>query len=377
MDFSVNLLSIQKALRVLNSVARPNAEDVSGQVVLDVRDNGDLILLCNNSSLALTHVISGCTVKVAGTTCVAYGKLGSFLNSFTPFAENVGVKDVKFKALKNDLSLSLDTFFSETNKSTHRLKLKLYPIQKMVVPTPFKNKTLQLNSGTLRLAIAKVIYAVNPASIRPFLQGVKVTFDDKFIYFAGTDAQMLSEYTTVNLGTLKSGSFTLPYSFIAALRKIIDADSEVYFDIDGGTIKAVVNSTTLHGNLLLGEDFPKYTDTFNRYTHEIIINKDIMLNSFVPCMTTLDADDHNRMTITIKDNKLFVNSEYAESEYSGDINFEGEFIADVNGNFLFQTLNAIMDDILKMKFSNNTGVLIFDSHQFENQKAILTLVRRK
>lgn len=377
MEFSVSLLSMQKAMRVLSSVAKQNADEVTGQVILDVRDNGDLILLCNNGALALTHIISGCTVKLAGALCVSYSKLGSFLNSFTPFSEGVGVKEVKFKALKNDLSLSLDTFFSETNKSTHRLKLKLYPSHKMAIPTPFKTKTLQLNAGTLRLAISKIIYAVNPISIRTFLQGINVTFDDKFIYFAGTDAQMLSEYTTVNIGSLKSGSFTLPYAFVVALRKIVDADSEVFFDIEGGSIKAVINSTTLHGSLLVGEDFPKYSDTFEKYTHEIIINKDIMLNSFVPCMPTLDSDDHNRLTINIKNNKLSVNSDYADSEYFGDINFDGEFTIDVNGSFLLQTLNAIMDDIVKMRFSNDTGVLIFDSHQFENQKALLTPIRRK
>lgn len=377
MDFCVDLSSIQKALRVLSSVARQNTDEVVGQVVLDVRDTGELVLLCNNGTLAITHIITGCKVKEAGLLCVSYGKLSSFVAAFPPFENGYGVSEVHFKGLKNDLSISLENHFSDNKKTNHKLKLKLYQTHKMSVPSPFKNTVLQLNSGTLRLAISKVVYAVNQNSIRSFLQGINISFDEKFIYFAGTDAQMLSEYRTINSGSLKVGNFTLPYNFVMALRKIIDADSEVYFDIDGNSIKAVVNKTTLHGTLLIGEEFPKYSSAFDNYKDEIIINKDVMLSSFVPFMNTLDADDHNRLTIMINDNKLVVKSEYAESEYSDDIKYEGTFVVDVNGSFLYQTLSAIMDDVLKMRFSTETNVLIFDSHQFENQKALLTPIRRK
>ncbi len=377
MEFVVDLVDIQKAMKVLNSVARQNTDEVVGQVVLDVRDTGELILLCNNGSLALTHLIQKCEVKTPGVLCVSYGKMSSFINSFYSWEEDVGVKTVKFKGLKNDLSLSLNNFFSKNKKTSHKLKLKLYPPHKMVVPTSFEDTTLKMNSGTLRLAISKVIYAVNPAAIRTFLQGVNINFDDNFIYFAGTDAQMLSEYRTPNISDLKTGDFTINYNFIMALRKIIDAESKVKFNIEEGKIKACINTTTLHGNLIVGEKYPEYASAFENYLHTIIINKDIMLNSFVPFMNTLDSDDHNRLTITLNNNRLLVKSASAESEYDGNIAFDGEFTIDVNGSYLFQTLNAIMDDVVKMSFSDDVGVLILDSNTFEDQKSLLTPVRRR
>ena len=54
MDFCVDLSSIQKALRILSSVARQNTDEVVGQVLLDAKDTGDLVLLCNNGTLAVT-----------------------------------------------------------------------------------------------------------------------------------------------------------------------------------------------------------------------------------------------------------------------------------------------------------------------------------
>jgi DNA polymerase III sliding clamp (beta) subunit (PCNA family) len=377
MEFVVNLEDIQRAMKLLNSVARQNTDDVIGQVVLDVRNTGELILLCNNGSLALTHLITNCKVQDPGVTCVSFGKLSSFLNSFSSWEDDSGVKGVKFKALKNDLSLSLDNHFIGNKKTTHKLKLKLYPSQKVAVPTPFEETTLEINSATLRLAISKVIYAINPASVRTFLQGVNINFEDNSIYFAGTDAQMLSEYRTSNTGNLTEGNFTISYNFIMALRKIIDAESDVRFSIKDGKIKALINTTTLHGNLLIGEEYPQYAQAFENYTHEITINKDIMLSSFVPFMNTLDVEDHSRLTISINNNRLIVRSDFAESEYHGDINFDGELIVDINGSYLFQTLNAIMDDVINMKFSDDGGVLIFDSEQFRNQKALITPVRRR
>lgn len=377
MEFVVNLEDIQKAMKLLNSVARQNTDEVVGQVVLDVRDTGELILLCNNGSLSLTHLITDCDVKDQGVACVSFGKLSSFLSSFSSWEEESGVKEVKFKSLKNDLSLSLNNHFAGGKKTAHKLKLKLYPSHKMAVPEPFEETTLEINSATLRLAISKVIYAINPASIRTFLQGININFEDSLIYFAGTDAQMLSEYKTSNTGSLTEGNFTVTYNFIMALRKIIDAESDVKFSIKDGKIKALINTTTLHGNLLIGEEYPQYATAFENYTHEITINKDIMLSSFVPFMNTLDAEDHNRLTISINNNRLVIRSDFAESEYHGDINFDGEFITDINGSYLFQTLNAIMDDVVKMRFSDDAGVLIFDSEQFRNQKALITPIRRR
>ena len=377
MEFVVKLENVQKAMKLLNSVARQNTDDVVGQVVLDVRETGEAVLLCNNGSLSLTHLITDCEVKTPGVVCISYGKLSSFLSSFSPWEEDAGVKSVKLKGLKNDLAISLDNYFAGDKKTTHKLKLKLYPSHKMAVPDPFEETTLEINSATLRLAISKVIYAINPASIRTFLQGININFEDNLIYFAGTDAQMLSEYKTSNTGELTEGNFTVSYSFIMALRKVIDAESDVKFSIADGKIKALINTTTLHGNLLIGEDYPQYATAFENYEHEITINKDIMLSSFVPFMNTLDSEDHNRLTIVINNNKLTVKSDYAESEYHGEINFDGEFIADINGSYLFQTLNAIMDDVVKMRFSDDTGVVIFDSEQFRNQKALITPIRRR
>ncbi len=376
MEFSVDLLSLQKAMKLFSAVAKATSEDTDGQLFMDIRDTGELVLLCSNKLVSLTHVVPKCDVKTVGVNAILYGKLSSFLFAFPYLSEGVGAKIVKFKALKNDLSVTIDSLAANNKKTAHKLKLRLYPPQKIAIPSPFTQSLFEINAATLRLALSKVMYAVNPSSIRNFLQGININFDKDYVYFAGTDAQKLSEYKTPNTSKFFEGSFTLTYSFVNALKRVLDTDSTVFFCIDNGKIKAKFSNTVLHGQLILGEEYPDYTKAFENFTHTITLNKNILLSSLAPVLPSLDQEDHSRLTITLVNNKLSLKNDFADAEYSEDIKFTGDFIVDLNGTYLLQTLTAIMDDLVIMQFSNDTSAVIFDSAQFSNQKALITPVRR-
>jgi DNA polymerase III sliding clamp (beta) subunit (PCNA family) len=376
MEFNVDLLLFQKALKMVSAVAKAGSEEVDGQVYIEARDPGEVVLLCNNKGSAITHVIKNCEVKVTGAVAVLYTKIGSFLSAFNYFSDGFGSKSVKVKALKNDLSLSVDNIEKNGNSTSHKLKLKLFPPQKISFPSAFSNTLFEINSATLRLALSKVLYAVNPSSVRTFLQGIHITFTPKFIYFVGTDGQKLSEYTTPNTSKFSEGQFTVSFDFVNKLKRIIDGDSIISFYVDSDKIKARFFSTTLHGKLLIGEEYPDYQKAFNNYTNSVNLNKEMLLSSLAPILPSLDGEDHSRLTLHILENKLTIKNDYAIAEYGEDLKLDAEFVIDLNGNFLVQTISAIMDDIITMQFSSDTSALIFDSAQFNNQKSLITPVRR-
>lgn len=375
MEFSVDLLSFQKAMRLFGAVAKATSLETDGQLFLEIRDTGELVVLCSNKSISLTHVIPKCEVVVAGSAAVLYGKLSPFVFAFPYLKDGVGAKTISFKALKNDLALQVVSIIND-KPTTHKLKLRLYPVQKIAFPSPFGQSLFEINAATLRLALSKVMYAVNPSAIRSFLQGVNLNFDKDYVYFAGTDAQKLSEYRTPNTSKFLEGAFTLSYPFINALKRILDTDSTVYFCVDNNRIKARFGNTVLHGLLLLGEEYPDYTKAFENYTQTITLNKHTLISSLAPVIPSLDPDDHSRLTIQMSGGKLVLKNDFAAVEYSEDIKFDGDFVIDLNGTYLIQTLNAIMDDLITMQFSTDTSALIFDSAQFNNQKALITPVRR-
>jgi DNA polymerase III sliding clamp (beta) subunit (PCNA family) len=377
MEFNVDLQALQKATKLLGAVASQNDDSSDGHVLLDIRDNGDLVLLVSTGILSITHVIHNCEVKSTGNSAVSFGKLSSFLAAIAYINEGVGAKIVNIKGLKNDVSLVIKSTSSSKKLVKHALKLQLQQTQRIAVPTPFTNTTFEINSATLRLAIPKVLYAVDRNSIRTFLQGINISFDKDCIYFAGTDAQKLSEYTTPNTSKLHSGNYILPYMFISSLRRIVDTDSPVLFCIDSGRIKVMVNNTVLHGSLLIGEEYPNYKEVFKSFTHTITIDKNEFLSSLAPILPSLNKEDLNRLSLVFDNKKLIIKNEYAEAEYVEDIDFDGSLTIDLNGSYLVSTLMAIMDDIITMQFSDNEHVVIFDSAQFNNQKALITPIRRR
>ena len=377
MDFSIDLGELQKSLRVIGSVARPNTTEPSGQVVIELSNNGDILFLSTNSRLSVTSVVKGCKVKDEGTFSVIYGKLSSFVNYFQPYDDVSGVKEVKFKKNKGGVSVHVENHFVDGSSSKNKLNLKLYDVYKIAVPKKFEESDFTINAAILRNAIAKVVYAINSNEQRPFMQGMNIRFSDDFIYFAGTDALKLSEYKVKNTGNKKDGSYIVPYRFIMSLRKIIDAESPVFFEISNSDIKAAIDDTVVYGTLIEGHDYPDYLPLFENYTDSITINKEVMLNSFIPFLNSLNDDDNARITIEMKEGKLKMFSDFSESEYEGKISFDGEFIIDINGSFLAQTLDAIKDDIVEVKFSDSKGLLLFNSANFKDQASLITPVQRR
>ena len=376
MEFTIETSALQRALHVIGSVAKPNSVEPAGQVVIEATDKGDIIFLSTNGKTSVTSVVRDCDIKVTGVVSVLHSKLASFIGYFKPLDGKTGVENVKFKNLKGGVSVNIVNTLTDGSSTKGKLNLKFYEVYKVAVPKPFEEADFSINASILRTAISKVVYAINVNEQRPFMQGMNMRFDKNYIYFAGTDALKLSEYKVKNNGKKIEGSYIIPYRFIMSLRKIVDAESPVFFEISDTSIKAALEDDVVYGPLIEGHDYPDYIPLKDNYENSITINKDVMLDSFLPFLSTLSDDDNARVTIEMKDGKLKMFSDFSESEYAGEVEFKGEFVSDVNGNFLAQTLAAIQDDIIDFNFSDAKGLLLFNSSNFKDQFSLITPIRR-
>jgi len=73
--------------------------------------------------------------------------------------------------------------------------------------------------------------------------------------------------------------------------------------------------------------------------------------------------------------KIF--NENLHFDYNENIEFDGDFVIDINARLLQKTIGAIKDSKLSMKFSDDKGLLIFDSSNYENQKSLITPIKRR
>jgi len=94
-------------------------------------------------------------------------------------------------------------------------------------------------------------------------------------------------------------------------------------------------------------------------------------------MGILNAEDHNRLTLDINDHKLTLYNDYANFVCAEELEVDANLSIDLNGVFIAQTIDAINDDKLLLKFSNAKGSLIIDGGTFGDQKSLVTYIEKR
>ena len=101
------------------------------------------------------------------------------------------------------------------------------------------------------------------------------------------------------------------------------------------------------------------------------------MNNLSPFNDILDADDHYRLTFLVEKKKLTLYNDDASFICDCVIDYGKKFIIDLNGKKVYQTVEAIKDDIILIKFTNDVSHVIFDSGNFENQAGLVTYIKRR
>lgn len=376
MEFSIDAGDLQKAIKLLSVTAKVNAADMSGMISITASEDA-VDFLSNNAATALSYHSEKVVVNTPGVAIIEYGKIRSFATSFNLWNEKSGVKDFHFSADDNLLNVSVVNTHENNKVSEGHLKLRTYDTYMVRAPKSFETPSFSLNSNIFRTATNKVLYAISPGAGMAFLDGMNISFNEDGILFVGTNSRMLSEYKIKNISDLKEGSFLLRYDFIMGLRRAISDETVVLFEITEREVKACFDDVCFWGKTIIGHEFPEYKQILKSYEHTISLDKDVLMDSLRPFSDILDPDDNFRLSFSINKGEMIFFNDSAEFKYSDPIEFDGKFVIDVNGQFMIQTIDTIKDDKILIKFTDEDSVLIFDSSNYEDQKALITPIRRR
>lgn len=374
MKFRIETKLFQKIIKHLGVAAKHNVADSSGRILLETEDN-KIFFLANNGITAIKLDIEDVTIEEHGSLALLYSEVKSFVSNCIPWNGEYGTKEIEFIFQNDKACLKVKNTHPNGKISRGQLKLTYYPEYLVPKPLEISSPLFILNSTIFKDAVSKVIYAIDPTDNRRHIQGMSVRFNEDSICFAGTDGKMLSEYKINNVSDYKEGELTLSYGFVMGLKRALGDETQLYFDVDNGRIKVSFDNVTVWGRVVVGYKYPDYENEMQNFKHTITIDKDVLLTSLQPLIDFLDEDDNKRLTVNIHDNTLILHSQTAEFVYDKAVEYENDFVVDVNGSFMLQTIDAIKDDKLLMKFSDAYGHLIFDSANFENQRALITAIK--
>jgi DNA polymerase III sliding clamp (beta) subunit (PCNA family) len=314
-----------------------------------------------------------------GSAVIEYGKIKTFVSSAPVWTDEkeFGIKNFHLKLTDNFLNVSTENKHINGKISKGNLKLKIYDVYNVRTPASSSDVTFTINSNIFRTATSKVLYAINPSDTRAFLQGMNITFDSKEICFVGTDGQRLSEYKVKNISDLPEGVFLLKYDFVMGLRRLVDSGHQLIFEFDKHHVKVVFDNVMFWGRNVIGHEFPDYKSILQSFEHTVVMDKEILLTCLLPFIDVLNSDDNYRLTFSLVNGQMSLKCDVADFVYDGKIDFEDEFIIDVNGQFMIQTIEAIKDDLISINFSNAKGPIIFNSNNFEDQAGLIAPLRRR
>jgi DNA polymerase III sliding clamp (beta) subunit (PCNA family) len=131
------------------------------------------------------------------------------------------------------------------------------------------------------------------------------------------------------------------------------------------------------GRTIIGHEFPDYKTILDSFEDSIMLDKEVLMSSLLPFADILNPDDNYRLTFALSKGEMILSCDVAEFTYDGQVDFPGEFIIDINGQHMIQTIEVIKDDKIMIRFSDDDGVLIFDSGNFKDQSALITPIRRR
>jgi DNA polymerase III sliding clamp (beta) subunit (PCNA family) len=369
---------MRHVVRALDVVVKRNTNDSIGRILIESdSEKNTVIFTCNNGSEVVSYTASKVSVKESGSASIAFGKIVRFISSFIPWEDTYGLKEFRFLKTDKDLKIIVENIHENGKKSKGSLKLDLFDVNSIRKPKPLDKANFILNSAIIKTAINKIVYAIDPAGAAQYLQGMCIRFDKDSIYFTGTNGKMLSEYIVKNNGDLTEGSYILKYNFIMGLNRVLNDDADISFEITKNRVNVMFDNIFYSGEIIVGRTFPDYEASLDAFSNMIVLSKDVLMGHLYPFLDVLDSDDYNRITFSIKNGKVTIYNDFANFEYDESVDYGDDFIVDVNGQFFIQTIEAIKDDKIKIKFSNSDGNLIFDSNTFEDQKALVTHIRRR
>lgn len=379
MKFNIEALDFQKTIKNLSTVVRANTDDITGRIFIYASDKG-ITFIANNGIIGIVCDVKTAEVVDHGNVSIVFGDMYKFIMSFKPWDGKSGTRSFCVSGINNNVKIEVESFHINGNVLKGELVLPRAENTFGIFNIPdVENGTFMMNSTLFKNAMNKSLYAVDIRNINfslEVLKGLNLRFDDDNIYFAGSNGVVLAEYKLKNATGYKDANLVLHYDFAAGLKRIVTDDTQMVWEIKDNVIGVRFNNILFYGKRITGLDYPNYGPLLENFTKSITIDKEKIVDTILPLLDILDKEDNYRLTFEIKGGvaRFYNDNAYVEVEVASE---DIDFVIDLNGRLLSQSVDAIDDSIVTLNFSDNMGPFIIKGESSGNQTAVVTPIMRR
>lgn len=230
---------------------------------------------------------------------------------------------------------------------------------------------IEINAQELSKMIDKTRFAISNDETRYYLNGLflqSIKSDNSFeLRSVATDGHRLAVSKLSSDNLKKEFGVILPKKSVNEIKRIIDSCENIKIAVSQTKIKVIADNTTILSKLIDGE-FPDYTKVLPKNNDKIaIINRKSLFDS-IDRVSTVAADKHKSVKMTVEDNVLTlqINSndgsyahEENEIEYSSEkveIGFNSKYLMDIIGQF--------DKEKIQMKFKDGNSPSLVEAEDF-------------
>ena len=233
---------------------------------------------------------------------------------------------------------------------------------------PFRNVdelyTFSISQKELKDLINKVIFCAATEDTRPVLKGCCLEIKDNLLTGVASDGYRMALAKKVVEYTGDAKKVIVPARSLGEISNLLDdVDETVKVNIEKNHLMVEIENTKVVTRLIDSE-FINYNKIIpSSFTTEITVEKKNLEKSLDRCSLITKADKKSIVKLDIKENVLNIN---AQSEESGNnenlaINLIGKDLTiGFNAKYIIDSLRAVSDSFVKMKFNNSTapGIIV-------------------
>lgn len=235
-------------------------------------------------------------------------------------------------------------------------------------PAPDSNQSVTLNTGLLKSAIDKTIFATSVDDLRPAMCGVLFEVYPNGINFVATDAHKLA---LVNNGSSEGEAINLivPKKPLTAIKNALPPDGTVNIKYNAQNAFFEFSDYTISCRLTDAR-YPQYRAILPKNDKQVTINKSDFLSS-LKRVSNYANKTTNQVKLKITANALTISAENLDYNTKGSEKLPCEFNSDsfeigFNSKFLIEILSVIDSEqvILKLSAANKATTIHGDFDDF-------------
>jgi DNA polymerase III subunit beta len=321
------------------------------------------------SSKNINTILSNCLFKVTKNTIEILStdneiairtKLSAQSEKNTSFAVNGKKFSSILKELPNDElvinvndSLSIDIMSKSKDVKGHYTLIGIKADEFPEIPAFMEDNSIEIEQGTLREMIRKVIYAASNDTIKPVFNGIFFISDSKGnISAVATDSRRLALITRSVKQEINFGDgIIIPLKTVNEVSRLLEMSGTCRFSLNNNQCFFQIGNTEIISRIVDGQ-FPNYRQVLPKeYMFEMEIATKKLLDSVKRAMI-FTREPANKIILNLNKNKIVIQASTpelgeAEEELIVKSSKDEKIAIGINAQFLVDSLKEVDTEYIK------------------------------